>query len=122
MTCLALLLNIFWALSGGLVLAAGFALVGIACCVTVVGIPFGLIAFKMAALAFTPFGTSVVYGGGVPSALGNVAWLLLCGWWAALVCVLEGLVFCVTIIGIPFGIQLFKFAKLMFWPFGTVVR
>lgn len=53
--------------------------------------------------------------------LGNVLWLVLGGvvWCVALF--LEGLVCCVTIIGIPVGLQLFKMARFVLWPFGKEV-
>ena len=53
----------------------------------------------------------------------NIIWLVLCGWWMALLYVLAGVVMCVLIITIPFGLQAFKLAGFMLWPFGrTVVR
>jgi uncharacterized membrane protein YccF (DUF307 family) len=53
----------------------------------------------------------------------NIIWLVLCGWWMALLYVIAGLVMCVLIITIPFGVQAFKLAGFMLWPFGrTVVR
>ncbi len=53
----------------------------------------------------------------------NVIWLVLCGWWMALLYLLAGVVMCVLIITIPFGLQAFKLAGFMLWPFGrTVVR
>ena len=114
--------NILWILLGGLIIAIEWALVGLVLCVTIVGIPLGVQAFKMAGLTLTPFGRTVIYGGGVGSALVNVLWVLLAGWWMALSYVAAGLVNCVTIIGIPFGIQSFKMAKLALFPFGAQVR
>jgi uncharacterized membrane protein YccF (DUF307 family) len=53
----------------------------------------------------------------------NIIWLVLCGWWMALLYVIAGVVMCILIITIPFGIQAFKLAGFMIWPFGrTVVR
>lgn len=53
----------------------------------------------------------------------NIIWLVLCGWWMALLYTLAGVVMCVLIITIPFGLQAFKLAGFMLWPFGrTVVR
>src|SRR5437588_9615840 len=50
-------------------------------------------------------------------------WLLLCGWWMALLYAIAGVVMCVLIITIPFGLQAFKLAGFILWPFGrTVVR
>ena len=50
--------------------------------------------------------------------LGNVLWLLLAGWWLALLYVLAGVVACILIITIPFGIASFRLASFVLWPFG----
>lgn len=68
-----------------------------------------------------PFGRRVVYGGGAVSLLLNILWLLFGGFEIAVVSAVIGLVLCVTIIGIPFGTQCFKFAKLALMPFGAAV-
>ena len=74
--------------------------------------------FKLAGLAFFPFGKDVVYGGGAMSLIANVLWMLLSGIPLAIAAVLNGLALCITIIGIPFGLQCFKLAKLALSPFG----
>ena len=117
-----LLGNILWLILGGLAIALAWAVVGLILCVTVIGIPLGLQALKMASLTLTPFGQTVVYGGGVGSTLVNILWVLLVGWWMALGYLLAGVLNCITIIGIPFGIQSFKMAKLALWPFGAEIR
>ncbi len=53
--------------------------------------------------------------------VGNVLWLVLAGWWLALVYLIAGVLNCLTVIGIPFGIQSFKLAGYALWPFGRVV-
>ncbi|MEE1296171.1 MAG: YccF domain-containing protein [Bifidobacterium sp.] len=116
-----LLGNILWLVLGGLELAFCWAVVGLVLCVTIVGIPLGLQAFKMAKLTLTPFGSTVVYGGGAGSCLANIVWTVLVGFWMACGYVVAGLVNCVTIIGIPFGLQSFKMAKLALWPFGAQI-
>ena len=85
------------------------------------GIPLGIQAFKMAGLTLTPFGATVQYGGGVGSALANILWVMLVGWWMALGYLGAGMLNCITIIGIPFGLQSFKMAKLALWPFGAEI-
>ncbi|NMM93161.1 YccF domain-containing protein [Bifidobacterium oedipodis] len=117
-----LLGNILWLILGGLAIAVGWALVGLILCISIIGIPLGLQAFKMAALTLTPFGKTVVYGGGVGSTLVNIIWVVLVGIWMAIGYVFAGLLNCITIIGIPFGIQSFKMAKLALWPFGAEIR
>ena len=58
-----LLGNILWLILGGLFLAVSWAVIGLVLCVTIIGIPLGVQAFKMAGLTLTPFGKTVVYGG-----------------------------------------------------------
>ena len=69
--------NILWIILGGLAIAIGWALVGLILCISIIGIPFGIQAFKMAGLTLTPFGKTVQYGGGVGSALANILWVVL---------------------------------------------
>jgi uncharacterized membrane protein YccF (DUF307 family) len=114
--------NILWLILGGLELAVAWAIIGIVLCITIVGIPFGIQAFKMAGLTLTPFGKSVVYGGGVGSLLANIIWVVLVGIWMAIGYVIAGVLNCITVIGVPFGIQSFKMAKLALWPFGAQVQ
>ena len=71
--------NILWIILGGLIIAIGWALIGLVLCVTIIGIPLGLQAFKMAGLTLTPFGKTVRYGGGVGSTLANIIWVVLVG-------------------------------------------
>ena len=77
--------NILWIILGGLAIAIGWALVGLILCISIIGIPFGIQAFKMAGLTLTPFGKTVQYGGGVGSALANILWVVMVGWWMAVV-------------------------------------
>ena len=114
--------NILWLILGGLELAVAWAIIGIVLCITIVGIPLGIQAFKMAGLTLTPFGKSVVYGGGVGSLLANIIWVVLVGIWMAIGYMIAGVLNCITIIGVPFGIQSFKMAKLALWPFGAQVQ
>jgi uncharacterized membrane protein YccF (DUF307 family) len=51
----------------------------------------------------------------------NIIWLVLAGLWLALAYVVAGLILCITIIGIPFGVQSFKLAGYALWPFGRVL-
>lgn len=111
--------NIIWIIFGGLVSALFWALVGTVFYITVVGIPLGRISFRMAALTLAPFGKHVDYGGGAPSFVANIFWLLIAGLPAAIGYIFLGCLYCITIIGIPFGMQIFKMAKLSLLPFGA---
>ena len=114
--------NILWIIFGGLLSALAWIAAGIAWCVTIAGIPIGLQCFKLASISFNPFGKEVIYeDSGAVSFLVNVLWLLLSGWVLALCNYILGGIMCVTIVGIPFGKQFFKIAKLSLRPFGAVV-
>ncbi len=119
---MTLLGNVVWLLCGGLISGLGWILAGIFWCITIIGIPIGLQCFKLSEISFCPFGKTVVYEGGPFSFLVNVAWVLLTGWELALGNFVIGCILCATIIGIPFGKQFFKIAKLSLAPFGAVVR
>lgn len=118
---MSLLGNILWFLFGGLLSALAWVLAGCIWCITIVGIPVGLQCFKFASLALWPFGKEIRFGNGTVSFLINLIWILLFGWEMALGHLVVGLLWCVTIVGIPFGLQFFKLAKLSLMPFGAEV-
>lgn len=115
------ILNIIWMLLGGIFTAIGWCLIGLLCHITIIGIPLGRQAFKMARLTLAPFGKTIVYGGGAPSLVANIVWIIIAGVPMAVSYVMLGALYCVTIIGIPFGLQSFKMAKLSLMPFGSSV-
>ncbi|MDE6924547.1 MAG: YccF domain-containing protein [Acetatifactor sp.] len=119
MSCLG---NLLWFLFGGFISGLSWCLAGILWCITIIGIPVGTQCFKFAALSFFPFGKEVTYGGGAGSLILNVIWLIVSGLPLALEHLAIGLVLCITIIGIPFGLQQFKLAKLALMPFGATVQ
>ena len=118
MRCLG---NLLWFLCCGLWQGLSWLLAGLLWCITIVGIPIGLQCFKFASLAFFPFGKEVRYGGGTVSFLLNLIWILVSGIPLAVTAATNGILLCCTIIGIPFGLQCFKMAKLALMPFGTEV-
>lgn len=113
--------NILWFLLGGIFSGLSWIFWGVLWCITIVGIPIGLQCFKLAGLAFWPFGRTVEYQGGAGSFIINVLWFLFGGLEMALANLMLGVIMCVTIIGIPFGMQFFKLAKLSLAPFGAVI-
>jgi uncharacterized membrane protein YccF (DUF307 family) len=115
------LLNLLWALlGGGLVTAIEYLLAGLVCCITIVGIPFGLQCFKLAGLALFPFGKDFTAEGmGAVSGIFNLVWLIFAGIWIFLTHVALGLSLAVSIIGIPFAYQHLKLGMLALAPFGT---
>ena len=116
-----LLGNILWFVFGGFFSGLAWLLSGLIWCLTIVGIPYGLQCFKFATLSFFPFGKEVRYGGGALSTLANIIWLIFFGIWMALGNLTIGLLWCCTIVGIPFGKQFFKIAKLALTPFGAQI-
>jgi uncharacterized membrane protein YccF (DUF307 family) len=116
-----LILNILWLIFGGLFSALGWWLTGFLWCITIVGIPVGLQCFKLASISLNPFGKEVVNDGGTVSLLLNILWLVFGGLELAIGNALTGLILCITIIGIPFGKQFFKIAKVSLMPFGAQV-
>ena len=114
--------NLLWIILGGLISALAWLVVGCLWCVTVIGIPVGLQCFKLSSISLNPFGKEIIYEGGAVSFILNVFWFLFGGIEMALINFLFGLLLCVTIIGIPFGKQFFKIAKLALCPFGAVVE
>lgn len=113
--------NILWFIFGGILSGLSWWIVGLLWCVTIVGIPVGVQCFKLSVVSFFPFRKEVVYEGGAFSFIVNVLWFIFGGVEMALTHAIIGLVWCVTIIGIPFGMQFFKLAKLSLAPFGAVV-
>lgn len=113
------LMNLLWCLFGGLVSSILWALFGLIWCLTIVGIPFGVICFKMAGLTLAPFGKEVNYGGGALSLIADVLWIVLTGCELAIVHLVIGCILCITIVGIPFGLQHFKLAFVALVPFGS---
>ncbi|MGN1166652.1 MAG: YccF domain-containing protein [Lachnospiraceae bacterium] len=114
--------NILWFVFGGFLSGLGWVLAGCLWCITIIGIPIGTQCFKFAGLAFFPFGKEVVYGGGTISLLANILWLIISGIPMAVGNFITGCLWCITIIGIPFGKQFFKIAKLSLMPFGASVN
>ena len=113
--------NLLWFIFGGFFSGLSWVLAGCLWCITIVGIPIGLQCFKFAGLAFWPFGKEIEYGGGVMSLVANIFWLILSGIPMAIADVVAGCLWCITIVGIPFGKQFFKLAKLSLMPFGARV-
>ena len=120
---MSLIGNLLWIVFRGLVASILWLVGGLLACLTIVGIPFGMQCFKIGGLVLTPFGRDVEVGRfGVGGLLGNILWIALVGWELCLLHLTIGLVFCITIIGIPFGMQHFKLAKLALLPFGAEIH
>jgi uncharacterized membrane protein YccF (DUF307 family) len=112
--------NVIWFVLAGVWLAIGYVLAGIISFILIITIPFGVASFRLAGYALWPFGRSVVRKptAGVLTVIGNVIWFVVAGWWLALLHLVAGLLLCITIIGIPFGVASFKMAGLALFPLG----
>ena len=107
--------NIIWIVFGGLALALEYLVSGFLLCCTIIGIPFGIQVFKIGILELLTFGHGCLYF------IMNVIWLFIGGIWIALTHLGLGLLFCITIVGIPFGIQHFKLMSVALTPFGREI-
>ena len=118
-----LVLNIIWFVFAGVWMAIGYAIAALICFVLIVTIPFGVAALRIGIFALWPFGRTVVRraDAGAASALGNVLWLLLCGWWLALMHLVTGVLLCLTVIGLPLGLANFKLIPVSLVPFGKEI-
>lgn len=115
--------NLIWLVFGGIFSFIGWFLAGIILSITIIGIPFGIQCFKISRLVLWPFGTEVEVGSfGFGGLIGNILWILLLGWELCIFHIIVGILFSITIIGIPFGKQHFKFALLALLPFGAKIK
>ena len=117
------LLNIIWFLLAGLWMAIGYLIAAVICFVLIITIPFGVAALRIGIYSLWPFGKTVVRraDAGAGSALANIIWFVLCGWWLALGHLATGLLLCLTVIGIPLGLGSFKMIPISLLPFGREI-
>ena len=121
----AFLGNLLWfVFGGGWFLGLVWLFYGLIWCITIIGIPIGIACFRVASFSFFPFGKQLVPAevigeqAVVGSGLGNVIWVIFCGFWLAIGHVILGVCECCTVIGIPFGLANFKIAQASFAPLG----
>lgn len=113
--------NVLWFLFSGLGMWLAWGVLGIIWCITIIGIPFGKQCFKFASLAIWPFGRNAEKNFG-SHPIANVIWIIFGGLFLSISFAFVGLIWCITIIGIPFGKQCFKFAGLALSPFGATIQ
>jgi uncharacterized membrane protein YccF (DUF307 family) len=120
---LRLILNILWLLLGGLVLALGWLLAAVVMFILIITIPFGLQALKIAGFTLWPFGRTLVKrpDAGAASAIGNVIWFILAGWWLAIGHLVAAVALAITIVGIPLAAAHIKLIPISLVPFGRDV-
>ena len=117
------ILNVLWLVFSGFWLFLGYMLAAVIMCVLIVTIPWGIASARIGVYALWPFGKTVIDKptSGLGSLLGNVIWLVLAGWWIAAEHIISGVLLCLTIIGIPFGIANFKMVPVALLPIGKEI-
>jgi len=119
-----LLGNVIWLVFGGIIISIEYLVSSLLLIATIIGIPFGLQTLKLAVLALWPFGSEIrvkASNSGCLSTFMNLIWICIGGIWIALTHVIFGILFAITIIGIPFALQHFKLASLALTPFGREI-
>jgi len=116
---------------GGWLVGLTWIFAAVLLAITIVGLPWAQAALRIGIFSFFPFGKEVVprraitgredLGTGDLGLVLNIVWFVLGGWYLALMHLVIGVVQCVTIIGIPFGIQHFKLAGIALAPVGKEV-
>ncbi len=117
--------NILWFVLGGLLAALLYVAGGLLMCITIVGIPFGVQAFKLARLSLLPFGTQIFYGDKATGCVAvgfNILWIVIIGIWIALIHLVFAGICAITIVLIPFAQQHVKLMALAFAPFGVELK
>jgi uncharacterized membrane protein YccF (DUF307 family) len=117
--------NLVWLVFGGIIIVVEYFIGSLILMITIVGIPFGLQTLKMASLAIWPFGRRSFVKSRASGCLYifmNVLWLLCGGLWIAATHALFGVLLCITVIGIPFGLQHFKLTEVALNPFGRDIE
>jgi Predicted membrane protein len=127
--------NVIWFVLGGAITALVWIVGAGLFAISIVGLPLTRAAFEMAKLSAWPFGKEVVHvreldGVGVTRVTAvtgtigfivNVIWACTFGLVLFFMYIVAGVLNCLTIIGIPFGIQSFKLAGISLWPVGRRV-
>jgi uncharacterized membrane protein YccF (DUF307 family) len=118
-----LLLNLIWLIFAGIWAFIAWMLAALVMAILIITIPFAIQAAKIAVFSLWPFGRTVVKrrDAGVGSLIGNILWFVLCGWWLALVHLVSGVALCITVIGIPLGLGMFKLIPISLWPMGREI-
>jgi uncharacterized membrane protein YccF (DUF307 family) len=118
-----LVLNLIWLILVGIWAFIAWMIAALIMAILIITIPFAIQAVKIGVFSLWPFGRTVVKrrDAGVGSLIGNTLWLVLCGWWLALVHLIGGIALCITIIGIPLGLGNFKLIPISLWPMGREI-
>ena len=123
--------NFIWFIFAGFWLGITWWILGVLMYIFIITIPWGKSAFMLGKFSFLPFGRTVVkrsdlsgekdIGTGALGIIGNIIWFIFAGFWLAVANIVYGVLCCITIIGIPFGMQCFKLAGASLVPIGKTV-
>src|SRR5690554_4277998 len=115
--------NVLWFILAGWWLALAYVIAGVIACILIITIPFGIASFRLASYVLWPFGRRTEFRAdfGVLAVIGNILWIVLLGWELAIGHLIAGLLLCLTIVGIPFGIACWKMVPLAFLPLGQQI-
>jgi uncharacterized membrane protein YccF (DUF307 family) len=118
---LRVILNVVWLVFCGIWMSVAYIVAGLIACILIITIPFGIASFRIAGYVLWPFGRTIERRphAGVASAIGNVLWILLFGWWLALGHLVTGVLLAITIIGIPLAAGSFKIIPITLVPLGV---
>jgi len=122
---MSLLGNLVFFIFGGFIIFLGYVLGGILLCLTIIGIPFGLMCFRLAGSVLAPFGKEVCETeppGGALTMIMNILWIILPGLELAIMHLILALLFALTIVGFPIAVQHMKLVPMALLPFGHVMR
>ncbi len=122
---MSLLGNLVFFVFGGFLIFLGYVLGGVLLCLTIIGIPFGFMCFRLAASVIAPFGREVGETeppGGPIALIMNIIWIILPGLELAIMHLLLAAFFALTIIGFPLAVQHMKLVPMALLPFGHVMR
>ena len=117
--------NLIWLIFGGFLAGLGYILGGLALCLTIVGIPFGMQAIQLGIATMAPFGKEVRANertGGLLSLIFDGIWLVVVGWGIAMAHLLGGVILAITIVGLPFAKQHFKLVPVALFPFNYILE
>lgn len=116
--------NVLWLVFGGMEAAIGYFTGSLAMACTIIGLPVAFQTFKIGLLCLWPFGAEIEDTDSLDGCIRiplNVLWIIMGGLWAWFMHIIFGVLLFITIIGIPFGRQHFKMARLSLAPFGKRV-
>jgi uncharacterized membrane protein YccF (DUF307 family) len=117
--------NIIWLIFGGFIAGLGYILGGLALCITIIGIPFGLQSIRLGLASMAPFGKEVVESEEANAPLNlifSVIWAVFFGWEIAVAHLIHAGILAITIVGLPFALQHIKLIPMALLPFGRDLR